>query len=159
MRIALLFSLLISLTSCSEAKPDTNQKLSGKVIGIVDGDTFDLLVNNSKIRIRLNGIDCPERKQPFYQQSKNALATMIFGKQVVVNSKARDRYKRVLGDVYVGNESVNEQMVGTGYAWHFKKYSNDQRLASLENKARQKRIGLWAHPDPVEPWNYRNTKK
>jgi endonuclease YncB( thermonuclease family) len=155
----LLCCLFASTASCNDAKLDSSHKLYGKVIGIVDGDTFDLLVNKNEIRVRLNGIDCPERRQPFYQQSKNALSELIFGKEVVVHSKGKDRYKRIIGDVYAGNTFVNERMVALGYAWHFKKYSKDQRLSSLEKEARQKQIGLWSHPDPVEPWQYRSKRR
>ncbi len=130
------------------------------MIKIVDGDTFDLLTEDTvKIRIRLNGIDCPERKQDYYQVCKDALSQYIFGKNVLLVSHGTDRWKRIIADVYVKKESINLKMVKNGYAWHFKKYSKDKKLAEAEEAARKKKIGLWKMKDPIAPWNYRKPVK
>ena len=134
--------------------------MMGKVVKIVDGDTFDLLTTDSStIRIRLNGIDCPERKQDYFQVCKDALSQYIFGKNVILVTRGKDRWRRVIADVYINNEFINYKMVKNGFAWHFKKYSNDKRLADAEAEARKKKIGLWKMKDPIAPWNQRKRIK
>ena len=130
------------------------------MIKIVDGDTFDLLTDDTvKIRIRLNGIDCPERKQDYYQVCKDALSQYIFGKNVTLIPHRKDRWKRIIATIYLNNESINLKMVKNGYAWHFKKYSKDNTLARAEEEARKQKIGLWKMAEPVAPWNYRKPVK
>lgn len=132
----------------------------GRVIHIVDGDTFDLLTEDTvKIRIRLNGIDCPERKQDYFQVCKNALSDYIFGKDVILITHGRDRWKRVIADVYVEKESINLKMVENGFAWHFTKYSKDSNLARAEETARKKKSGIWKMKNPEAPWNFRKPAK
>jgi micrococcal nuclease len=135
------------------------QIFTGKVIKIVDGDTFDMLIkNNTTIRVRMNGIDCPEKKQAFYSNSKKTLSVYIFGKNVKVISTSKDKYKRILGVVFLNKKNVNLQMVANGFAWHFKKYSSDIILAKAEINAKSKKLGLWQLPNPISPWDFRKTK-
>jgi micrococcal nuclease len=129
---------------------------TGRVIKIVDGDTFDLLTNEKfTLRIRMNGIDCPERKQGFYQSAKNALAAYIFNKDVTISITGRDRNKRTIATVYCKGENINLAMVKNGYAWHYKKYSSDTTYAKAEREARLAKKGLWRMDDPVAPWDFR----
>lgn len=133
--------------------------ITGKVIKIIDGDTFDLLLqNNTTIRVRMNGIDCPEKKQPYYKNAKQALSQYIFGKKVNVISKSKDKYKRTLADVFFSNENINLKMIANGFAWHFKKYSSNVILAKAEINARVKKLGLWSLPNPIAPWDFRKNK-
>lgn len=160
MKQFLIVSLIFLFTSSSIIIQKTQQKITGNVVKIVDGDTFDLLTQDTvKIRIRLNGIDCPERKQDYYQVCKDALSQYIFGKKVTLVIHGKDRWKRTLADVYVNNESINHKMIKNGFAWHFKKYSKDKKLAQAEEYARKKKMGLWKMKDPVAPWNHRNPVK
>ena len=101
--------------------------------------------------IRLEGIDTPESKQPFGSKAKQAMSRMVFGKQVKVVWKKKDRYGRTLGHVYVNGKWTNLQMIKQGMAWHYKQYSKDQELASAEVEARKKRLGLWAEKSPLAP--------
>jgi micrococcal nuclease len=131
----------------------------GKVIKIVDGDTFDILTENQIIiRIRMNGIDCPERRQDYYQVCKDALGDYIFGKEVTLTTYGTDRYKRTIAEVYFGNEDINLKMITNGYAWHYKKYSSDAKMAEAEVVARNHKYGLWAMINPVAPWDFRSKK-
>ena len=133
--------------------------ITGKVIKIIDGDTFDLLLqNNTTIRVRMNSIDCPEKKQPYYKNAKQALSQYIFGKNVNVISKSKDKYKRTLADVFLGNENINLKMIANGFAWHFKKYSSNIILAKAEINAMVKKLGLWSLPNPIAPWDFRKNK-
>ena len=135
---------------------ESENSIEGKVVKIADGDTFTLVFeNNFEVKVRLNGIDCPERKQAYSNKAKQALSDLIFGRTVTVLYEDKDRYGRVLGEVYIEDLNVNQEMVRQGYAWHFKRYSDDPVLATLEEEAKENKVGLWADPNPVPPWEYR----
>ncbi|MBK8491955.1 MAG: thermonuclease family protein [Saprospirales bacterium] len=156
MRILLLpFFLLLYLTSCGTATaPD-----EVKVIGIADGDTFTAMQGQEKIRVRLEGIDCPERGQAFGKRAGEALSEMVFGKHVRLEEHGKDRYGRVLAHVWLEDgRCVNEEMLQLGMAWHYKRYNKDPRWADLEEEARQARRGLWADKEPIAPWEWRKNK-
>ncbi len=108
----------------------------GKVIKIADGDTLTILVDKQQFRIRLSDIDTPERKQPFGTKAKQALSDLAFGKQIRVIEVTKDRYGRIVGRVYVNEIDVNRELVAQGYAWVYRKYSNDAELLRLEAKAK-----------------------
>ncbi len=155
--ILILLSLAPTCTSTSfQLSPEATNTIRGRVVKIVDGDTFDLLTSNDSIvRIRLQGIDCPERRQDYYQKAKDYLGDLIFGKEVACTCLKTDRNKRIIGDVYVGKKHINLLMVLAGYAWHYKKYSSDPLLANSELKARKAKRGIWAIENPIPPWEYR----
>lgn len=131
--------------------------LSGYVVAIADGDTFTLLTEQKQqVKIRLFGIDCPEKKQPFGNVAKQKLSALIFNKNVVAKQIDIDRYKRTVAIVYDNeNKCVNEEMLKSGLAWHYVKYDNNANWQQLENNARQNKIGLWADNNPVAPWQWR----
>ena len=133
----------------------SSDSITGKVVKVTDGDTITVLVENQQIKIRLNQIDAPEHGQDFGQKSKDALADLVFEKEVRVVTHGKDRYGRVVGDVFVGQTDVNEKLVEDGWAWNFLKYSKSQRLADLEMEARAAKRGLWAGKSPVAPWDFR----
>jgi micrococcal nuclease len=120
---------------------------------IIDGDTFEGRANDSTFRIRLNGIDAPERGQDFYNVSKQRLGELCKESPLLVTLINKDRYGRWIADVHNSNKIfINYKLVEEGLAWHFKKYSSDTLLAALENKARANRTGLWANNNPMPPW-------
>jgi endonuclease YncB( thermonuclease family) len=136
--------------------------LMGRIVGVSDGDTVTLLdANQRQYKIRLTGIDAPEKKMPFGQRSKEHLSDLIFNKDVQVETEKLDRYGRTLGKILFDRKDINMAMVNAGLAWHYKKYQNDQsrsdRLlyAHAEDQARQQRIGLWRDPNPTPPWEWR----
>ena len=134
--------------------------LRGSVVGVIDGDTVKVLDSTrTQHRIRLQGIDAPESKQAYGQRSKQALSKKIFGKTVSVKWKERDRYGRIIGDIYLDNRWINLELVQEGWAWHYKRYSNDKRLAEAEVKARQAQRGLWQDAHPISPWDFRKLKR
>lgn len=160
MKQLLLFLLVSICINPSITAQKQTGKLTGKVIHIVDGDTFDLLTEDTvKVRIRLNGIDCPERKQDYFQVCKDAISSYISGKNVTLITHGKDRWKRVIADVYVNKENINLKMVKNGFAWHFKKYSTDINLAKAEKTARRKKAGIWKMNNPQAPWNFRKPAK
>lgn len=141
-----LFVVFLSLQSTT---------LSGKAVKIIDGDTFDLLSNGNLYRVRLNGIDCPERGQAYYREAKAALGKFCNNRTITVTYRSKDRNGRLLGDVYAANQYINLLLVQQGYAWHFKKYSTDVRLAKAETEARAVKKGLWADGNAIAPWVWR----
>lgn len=134
--------------------------VTGKVIKVVDGDTFDILDSSFKtIRIRMNGIDAPEKKQAFGEASRKQLASLCAGKVVRIVKYSTDRNKRWIADSYVDGISLSHRMVEEGMAWHFIKYSSDTTLARLQQQARAKKIGLWSDPHAIAPWDFRNKRR
>lgn len=154
MRPIALTILLISSVLLA-APPKIIDQFTGKVVGVTDGDTVTVLVNKKTVTVRLDGIDAPESRQSFGTKSKQALSKLVFGKQVTIKKTGEDRYKRTLGVIMLGNVDANAKMVEDGWAWHFKKYNDEERLAKLENKARSAKRGLWAEANPLAPWDYR----
>ncbi len=151
-RIGSLFAVLAALIPVLAADhPD----LLGKVVGISDGDTLTLLVDQTQYKVRLDGIDAPESHQAFGTKSKQALGDKVFGKPVRVTNKGPDRYGRTLGVVWVGDRNINLEMVKDGLAWHYKQFSKDKSLADAELEARRAKRGLWADANPTPPWEYR----
>lgn len=135
-------------------------EIRGRVIKVIDGDTIELLQGKTKTRVRLYAIDAPERSQDFYNKSKEFLGALVAGQNVRVVQNRLDRWKRVVGDVYLSDGThVNAQVVAEGWAWHFIRYSDDPQLALLEKRARNQRKGLWRQANPVPPWEFRKQKR
>jgi endonuclease YncB( thermonuclease family) len=135
--------------------PSITWAWSGEVVGIADGDSITVLRNKTPVKIRLYGIDCPERRQAFGKKAKQFTSKMVFRKQVKIKPVDRDRYGRTVAWVYVNGKNLCEELVRNGLAWHYKKYSSDQSLADLKTQARKGRVGLWADPHAVPPWEFR----
>lgn len=156
---------LVLLLLCLGIQNALADVLIGKVVGVSDGDTISLLdATKAQHKIRLVGIDAPEKTQPFGQTSKRNLSDMIFGKEVHVEWSKKDRYQRTLGKVMLDGQDICLEQIKRGMAWHYKKYQreqslDDQRLYSeAEAKARTSKLGLWMDPDPIEPSAFRHKK-
>ena len=130
-----------------------------KVIAVIDGDTVDILVDRKPLRLRLNGIDTPEKGQPFGSTAKEGLAKLVAGKAVRYAVRDTDRYDRSIADLYVGDVHVNLWLVQQGLAWHYVAYSSDPQLAAAEAEAKAGHRGLWSDPRRVAPWNWRKLSK
>ena len=137
-------------------------ELKGRVVVVVDGDTLVVLdSSNTQHKIRLAGIDCPERKQPLGQRAKQALSDHVFDNQVTVEWDKVDRYGRTVGKILTDDRDVNLALVRDGMCWWYRKYAGEQSpvdrglYEAAEGAARDKRRGLWTDPDPVPPWEWR----
>lgn len=155
--ILLLFCIHASLIVSPDPMP---QNRSGRVVKIVDGDTYDILINGEQLRIRMDGIDAPERGQPYSKISKEYLGRLCDGETIRLEIKSKDRFGRTVAKSWVsGNRELGAEMIRAGMAWHFKKYSDDIRLGVLEQQARREHVGLWSDPNPIAPWDYRKMKR
>ena len=133
--------------------------LEGRVVRVADGDTVTVLdADKVQHRVRLYAIDAPEKAQAFGQKSKERLSHYVFGKDVAVEWKSKDRYGRILGTLFVDGRDVNLQMVRDGFAWHYKRYDSSPVYAAAEAEARQARRGLWADADAIPPERFRHGK-
>lgn len=134
---------------------------SGKVVGIKDGDTFEILYDGQPERVRLAEIDCPEKSQPFGNNAKQFASDLCFAQQVTVTVHGkRDRYGRIVGTVVTADGvNVNEALVKAGLAWHYKQYSDSETIAAMERQARLQQAGLWGDKRPTPPWEWRKNKR
>ena len=147
----LLLPLLFSLSALA---------YQAKVVAIADGDTCTVLTaDKQQVKIRLAGIDCPEKAQAFGTKAKQALSDKVFGQTVEVKEQTKDRYGRTVADIYLGTSWINLEMVTDGWAWHYKQYSKDKQLADAEQAARTAKLGLWVDKEPTPPWDFRRGAK
>lgn len=145
-----LFLLLAPLAAFAD------NEYSGRVVAVADGDTLTVLHDGTTHRVRLSDIDCPEKSQDFGSAAKKETARLAFGKTVVVSTKGHDRYKRQIAQVTLSDgTSLNRELVRTGFAWCFRKYSHDAGLLALEQEAKLARRGLWVAPNAIPPWEFR----
>ncbi len=159
-RSALLWGLSLVLLLLPRAA--WSQELTGRVVRVVDGDTLVVLdATHTQHKVRLAGIDCPERKQPWSTKAKQALSDYVFDREITVDWGKRDRYKRIVGKILDGQRDVNLALVRDGMCWWYRKYGDEQTLvdrelyADAEDGARRERRGLWSDPEPVPPWEWR----
>ena len=161
---------IIGVLSCSlidsNAKTKSTGLITGKVIGISDGDTITVLdEHHQQFKVRLAGIDCPEKSQAFGNRAKRTLSEKVFSQNVKIETRDKDVFGRTLGIVKIGDEDINEFLILQGVAWHFKKYAHNQpqeeaeRYARAEQTARQNKRGLWIQDNPMPPWEYREQYK
>jgi endonuclease YncB( thermonuclease family) len=138
------------------------ESITGKVVGISDGDTLTLLADDRRqVKVRLAEIDTPESGQPFGAQAKKELSDLVFGRQVEVAVQDTDRYGRTVGRVKVGGTDVNVEMVSRGAAWVYREYLRDHSLLAIEAAARARKVGLWALPEAQRkpPWEWRAAQR
>ena len=153
--LLLLPLLFLYITSYAEV-------ITGRVIKVIDGDTITILdASKEQFKIRLGGIDAPEKNQAFGNVSKQSLSEMVAGKEVKVNYNKRGRYGRIIGKVLLNKEDVNLMQVKRGLAWHYKQYEREQEVgdralyAQKEYLAQKDRLGLWNDKKPMPPWDFR----
>lgn len=139
-------------------------EITGFVTAVADGDTITLLdATQAQHKIRLSGIDAPEKKQPYGQRSKQSLSDLVFNQQVTVEWNKRDRYGRIVGKVVLPSGiDANLQQIRKGMAWHYKQYERSSHrmiYAEAERGARDARVGLWQDQQAVPPWEYRGASR
>ena len=127
-----------------------------KVIGVLDGDTIEVLKDKAPVRIRLYGIDCPEHDQDFGTRAKQFTSDKVFGKTVEVVPIEKDRYARLVAKIYIDRKYLNQMIIAEGFAWWYQRHApKDHDLQKAEDHARASQKGLWSHSDPIPPWDFR----
>lgn len=146
--------------------PALSQSLSGRVVAIADGDTLTILTDEKQqVKIRLAGIDAPEKGQPFGQKAKENLSRLVFNQMVLIDGEKRDRYGRLVAKVLIDGTDAGLEQVRAGLAWHFKQYEREQsqadrkKYAVAEEEARKEKRALWQDAAPVPPWEFRAMKR
>jgi len=135
--------------------------ISVQVVNVIDGDAITVLNHaHEHIKIRLNGIDCPEKAQAYGNKAKNFTKDLVAGQPVIIQAYGQDRYGRTIGDVILyGGRNLSQELVSAGYAWWYFKYSDDEQLGFLEVQAKIAKMGLWKAKNPVPPWIFRHREK
>jgi endonuclease YncB( thermonuclease family) len=144
----------------SAAADKIGAEYTARVVGIADGDTIRVLHENGEVRIRLHGIDCPEKGQAFGTRAKQFTADLVFGQDVRIRVRDVDRYGRTVAEVWLEDgRMLNRELVDAGLAWWYRQYAPyDETMRELEREAREAGRGLWAEADPVAPWEWRHTR-
>jgi len=138
----------------------SQQKLHGKVVRISDGDTITVLDSlNQQHKIRLHGIDSPEKGQEYYQVAKDYIGQLCFQKEVEVNILSYDFYKRAIGKVYIDSIDINQSLLKSGLAWHFVQFDKSIEYAAAEAEARVNKRNIWSLKTSIAPWEFRKNKR
>jgi endonuclease YncB( thermonuclease family) len=153
----LILIFILFLSNFAHAKT-----IEGLVVGVADGDTITVLdQQKNTYKIRLQGIDAPEKKQAFGEKSKQSLHDLVHRKQVRIEYDKEDKYGRIVGKVTVDDVDVCLQQLVLGMAWHYKKYQNEQSVSDralysdTELKSKSLKLGLWTDDTPMPPWEFR----
>ena len=156
----------VAVAFIASTSPALAAELDGTIVGVADGDTVTLLdASRTQYRIRLDGIDAPERTQPHGQRARQSLAALAHGRDARADCPKVDRYGRLVCRVMVDDVDVGLEQIRRGYAWHYVKYAHEQRAAEREKYARAEidarsaSAGLWSFSDPVPPWDYRRAPR
>jgi endonuclease YncB( thermonuclease family) len=151
-------ALLLTAAPATAAKP--HYELVGEVVKIADGDTLTILDGSkTQHKIRLAGIDAPEKAQAFGTKARENLAAKAFRRNVRVEVIDVDRYRREVGRIYLGDRFANMEMARDGFTWRYVQFDKAGEFSAAESEAREHRRGLWADPHPVAPWEWRQARR
>lgn len=140
--------------------PGWTNAFTGEVVGVIDGDTFDIQHEEVIERIRLNGIDAPEKGQEFSGRARKFLEALTIRQHVTVETKGHDKYGRTIGDVFLSDgRNISKELVMAGLAWWYCRYSSDALLQQVQENAREAKLGIWSDPAPIPPWVYRKFQR
>ncbi|HMA11962.1 MAG TPA: thermonuclease family protein [Steroidobacteraceae bacterium] len=148
------------LLACLPTARPAEAVLAGRVTRVIDGDTLDVLLASGRIRVRLHGIDAPERNQPGGSESRQWLQQRVLDQQVLLEPVSQDRYERMVAVVYLGDEILNRELLRAGQAWAYRSYlrAADRIFCDIEAAARLERRGVWAGVAVHAPWEFRRTE-
>lgn len=154
-------TIITVLSVLSFISTSATEFITAKVVKVSDGDTFTILTKGKEqIRIRIYGIDAPEKGQPYSEKSRLYLADMIAGQDVTIEITSTDRYRRKIAKVKTETvDDVSLEMLRAGYAWHYSYFDKTKAYIQAEKEAKERREGLWADENPVNPYEYRKLKK
>jgi endonuclease YncB( thermonuclease family) len=155
----LIWLLLLCMPPAFAAANSLATVVAGRVVRVVDGDTLDVLLGSGRIRVRLHGIDAPERDQAGGAVAAHWLARQLLNQQVELEPVSQDQYSRMVAVVHAAGRNINRELVRNGHAWAYRRYLRraDRELCSLEHQARRAHTGMWAATASHAPWEYRAT--
>ncbi|MFA7692846.1 MAG: thermonuclease family protein [Candidatus Hydrogenedentales bacterium] len=160
---ALLCLLVLHGLSCQQPpEPELNaNEFKGRVVGVADGDTISVLRDGKAVRIRLWGIDTPEKKQAYGTRAKQFTSDACFQKVVLIRIRDIDRYQRLVAEVVLPDgRQLNRELIRAGLAWWYEHYArNEEEFKSLQAQAQAQKLGLWKDKNPVAPWDFRRLPK
>ena len=145
------------------AKPDElrSYPASGvrlaRVTYVPDGDSLVVTRGGEEIRVRLFGIDAPEKGQVMASASRSLTERLCLHHDVELVEHGKDKYDRLLAEVYVDGVHVNRELLRAGLAWCFD--DRNVELLRLEQEARAKRIAIWSEPNPIRPSDWRRSQR
>ena len=156
MKLFLYSILFLAAHVCS-----AQHMVEGKVIRIADGDSFTLLdATNKQLKIRLHGVDCPERGQDFYQVAKSFTSAHLFNKSIRVEVLDKDHYGRFIAKVWLNDSlSLNLALLQAGLAWHYTAYDKSANFAAAQEMARKQSLHIWSLSNTIAPWEFRKAKR
>ena len=157
--VIILLIVFWGLTACDDFS--FSETHEGKVVKVLDGDSINIMQQGEEVRIRLAEIDAPEHGQPFWKQSRRALANYVADKKVLVEEFDRDQYGRIVGHVYINDIWINGVLVQEGYAYVYTRYAVSKKLYEYEAQAAKNKLGIWKLPNSerVKPWEWRKRNK
>ena len=155
---AILFSTCLINPEVAVNKPGAIE-----VVGVNDGDTVTVFFADEKRqqKIRLATIDAPEYAQPYGKKSRQYLSDLVFKKKIRLRELGRDKYGRIIGEIFIDEKNINVEQIKSGFAWHYKHHERQQSYkerviySEAEKYAREQRLGVWQDDNPIPPWEYR----
>ncbi len=161
MRKAFTTSLLLTLLILSVCLPASAEDFTGQVVGIIDGDTIEVMHLGKAERVRLHGVDCPEMGQSYGEQARKYTSTHTLRKRVTVIVDDTDKSGQTVGQVILPDMSnLNIVLISAGLAWWHETYApEDKILMDVQKSAKASKRGLWADPDPIPPWEWQSESK
>jgi len=153
-----LAALVLLLTLDLVTAAQSPASFTGRVVGVLDGDSLLVLDGRRQVDVRLLGVDAPEGGQAYGSACRRTLSNLVFGKTVAIQVVDIDRYERSVSRVTVDGRDAGLEMIRAGCAWHYRQYLDDVAYAAAEQDARRARRGLWQDAAPVAPWNYRQQR-
>jgi micrococcal nuclease len=161
MRLGLLFSFVLAFAWTPAAHATDVPRLAGRVVGIPDGDTVEVLLESGRVRVRLHAVDAPEHDQPHGKASRRALSWLVYGKAIELEPIEQDQYHRLVARLWLGELDVNAELLTLGAAWVYRRYAREPGYCAYEKSARDLGRGLWrlSGEQPVAPWEWRYRDK
>lgn len=159
--VAFVFLLYYYAGRSQSQSQESEDQITGVVVKVMDGDTYELLTpDKTTVRVRMQGIDAPERGMPYYKMAKQYLSDLCMHQKVTLKEVTEDHYGRTVAFSYLEDgRELSREMLKAGYAWHYKKYNKDSELAQMEKDAKAEKKGLWKDKNPTPPWEERAQRR
>jgi len=153
-------TLLVVFALGASALPALAGEITGRVVAVPAGDRLRVASAGAVVTVRLAGIACPEKGQPYADEARRFTSDQALQTVVTVKVTDRDRSGHATGEVtLMDGKSLNREVLRAGFGWWHEHTSKDEMLRGIEEEARRGRRGLWEDPDPLPPWEFKRKKK